>query len=101
VVTPGRYWNDFAMDNGNCRDDPEGCVTARLLASSTAREAARDRLSGPPLAAPATIGDTVNATVAITGRDPGKKLAMHQTICGVGSEIMIGSMADRQVPLHT
>jgi hypothetical protein len=58
------------------------------------------RLSGPPLAAPAIIGDTINAAVAIAGRDPANKRAMQQTTRMVGSEIMIESMADLQVPLR-
>lgn len=96
----GRYWNHYAMGNGICREGPEVGVTARLLGSGTASEAARERLPSPPFAASVIIGARVNATVAITGRRPGKGRAMHQVTCRVGSGIMIGSTADRQVPLH-
>ncbi len=96
MAMPGRDWNDNAVSNGVCREDLKS-ASPRASANPAPQEmssgiapaatppilctrmaAPRDRLRGPTLTAP----------------------AMQQTTGMVGSEIMIGSMAERQVPLR-
>ena len=65
------------------------------------------RLPGPgPLymrqslrfAAPVKIGDTVKATVTITGLNTEKKRATLSTVCTVGDKVVIDGEAYVQVP---
>ncbi len=49
-------------------------------------------------AAPVKIGDTVKATVTVTGLNPEKKRATLGTVCTVGGEVVIEGEAYVQVP---